>query len=178
MTASAAMVGLHPLGDTLTVITARTDPFSNAIEVYPNPASNRFTVHSDPPMAKAAGDSRGRLVLERKNLNHQFETFDTAQLAAGCYFLEVHSETGIQLEKVDSKLEIRTSTIRGKHNEKIRRIHILACNLSLLGKGPKSTTSRFPEGLQTSMEVPPWLVTRYMSQLTPATFLATATLQQ
>ncbi len=101
MTASAAMVGLHPLGDTLTVITARTDPFSNAVEVYPNPASNRFIVHSDLRMAKVLlWDSRGRLVLERKNLNHQLETFDTAQLAAGCYFLEVHSETGIQRKKL------------------------------------------------------------------------------
>jgi hypothetical protein len=101
MTTSSALVEMNPRSDTLTVITGRKSAFVNTIDIFPNPATAEFGIRSDIPMeAIVLLDSRGRVVLQQQNIFLQSEIIRTDHLAAGCYFLEVHTSNGISRKKL------------------------------------------------------------------------------
>lgn len=101
-TASEATVPVFPRGDTLVVITGRPAPADLGLEVYPNPATDQISVHSNQHALQRLRlyDMQGRLLHDAAPSNTHFHTLYIDHLPAGCYFLEVHANDGILRRKV------------------------------------------------------------------------------
>ena len=79
---------------------------SSAIEVYPNPISNSFQLHTNSSMNDAIVklyNVQGQVVFFRKELNGNSANFDISNLQAGMYILELGNVKERQYARIIKK---------------------------------------------------------------------------
>jgi hypothetical protein len=102
LTSSGAVVDAHAERDSVIIITGTAPTVLSGIDIYPNPAHDRLSIKSmeNPLTGLRLYGIDGRLHYQAQNLNSNFETLNTSQLNAGCYFLELQSGSRFLRRKV------------------------------------------------------------------------------
>ena len=75
--------------------------FTNEINIYPNPSSDKITIESTSTITEAElSDITGRVMLRQKeNSSHHF-SISIAQLQAGIYMLRIKTKDGVVVRKI------------------------------------------------------------------------------
>ncbi|MCG2430104.1 T9SS type A sorting domain-containing protein [Aequorivita xiaoshiensis] len=76
--------------------------FANNLRMFPNPATDQFTIFSDKNIITAVDivDTTGKVVLKETNLSVKEATLNTSTLQSGVYYIRVVSSKGIVTNKL------------------------------------------------------------------------------